>query len=178
MSKHVEAPDGREGGTYTTSSTTRPHATSRLPPATPQETRRERASPQRFEIPATTGPSRLLKNIYLFPYRFSKRLDRMPVMGNRSQMRKFKRRRRAAGLVLLMSLAIIVLGVALFFRTDPLQRTSAAAVVERVAVPMISEAPQAVAEQEPKETAGTQAPQNDAAKEGADKQQPETQQAV
>jgi sortase A len=99
-------------------------------------------------------------------------------MGNRSQMRKFKRRRRGAGLVLLMSLAIIVLGVALFFRTDPFQRTSAAAVVERVAVPMISEAPQAVAEQEAEETAGTQAPQKDAAKEGAEKQQPETRQAV
>src|SRR3712207_5437594 len=157
MSKHVEAPDGREGGTYTTSSTTRPHATSRLPPATPQETRRERASPQRLEILATTGPSRILKNIHLLPYRFSKRLDRMPVMGNRSQMRKFKRRRRGAGLVLLMSLAIIVPGVALFFRTDPLQRTSAALMVERVAVPIISDAPQAVAERDAEETATTEA---------------------
>ena len=92
-------------------------------------------------------------------------------MGNRSQMRKFKRRRWGAGLVLLMSLAIVVLGVALFFRTDPFQRTSAALVVERVAVPMISEAPQAVAEREAEETAETEAPRNDAAKEGAEKQQ-------
>jgi hypothetical protein len=70
----------------------------------------------------------------------------MLAMGDRSQMRKFKRRRRGAGLVLLMSLAIIVLGVALFFRTDPLQMTSEALLVERIAVPMISEAPQAVSE--------------------------------
>jgi sortase A len=68
-------------------------------------------------------------------------------MGNRSQMRKFRRRRRRAGFVLLMSLAIVVLGVALFFRTDPFQRMSGALLMERVAVPMISEAPQAVSEQ-------------------------------
>jgi sortase A len=68
-------------------------------------------------------------------------------MGNRSQMRKFKRRRQQAGLVLLMSLAIIVLGVALFFRTDPFQGTSGTLLVDRAAVPMISEAPKAVAEQ-------------------------------
>jgi sortase A len=96
----------------------------------------------------------------------------MPVMGNKSQMRKFKRRRWGAGLVLLMSLAIIVLGVALFFRMDPFQGASAALEVERVAVPMISEAPQVVAEQEPEETADTEASRNDVAKEAAEKQQP------
>jgi sortase A len=90
-------------------------------------------------------------------------------MGNRSQMRKFKRRRWGAGLVLLMSLAIVVLGVVLFFRTDPFQRTSAALAVERVAVPMISEAPQAVAE--PEEDTEAKAPRNDAVREGVERQQ-------
>ncbi len=101
----------------------------------------------------------------------------MPVMGNKSQMRKFKRRRRGAGLVLLMSLAILVLGVALFLRTGPFQGTSAASVVERIAVPMISEAPQAVAgpkeTAEAEETAETEASRKDAATAGAEKQQPQ-----
>jgi sortase A len=94
----------------------------------------------------------------------------MAAMGNRSQMRKFKRRRRGAGLILLMSLAIVVLGIALFFRTDPFQRTSGALLVERIAVPMISEAPQAVSEQAGEEE-GTAKTQNDVAKGGDDKQQ-------
>jgi sortase A len=68
-------------------------------------------------------------------------------MGNRSQMRKFKRRRQRAGFVLLASLAIIVLGVTLFFRTDPFQMESGTLLVDRATVPMISEAPKAVAEQ-------------------------------
>jgi len=96
----------------------------------------------------------------------------MSAMGNRSQMRKFKRRRRGAGLVLLTSLAIVVLGVALFLRTDPFQGMSATRVLERVAVPMISEAPRAVAERDTEEAAETRASRNDAAKEGAPKQQP------
>ena len=83
-------------------------------------------------------------------------------MGNRSQMRKFKRRRRGAGFILLMSLAIIVLGVTLFLRTDPFQRTSGASVVERVTVPMISEAPQAASEPAANEGEGSR---NEAAKE-------------
>jgi sortase A len=119
----------------------------------------------------TPGPSWILKNFLFSPYRFSKRIDRIAAMGDRSQMRKFKRRRRGAGLVLLASLAIIVLGVALFFRTDPFQRTSGAQVVERVAVPMISEAPQAVAERDAEETAAAKDTGNDAAKEPAEKQQ-------
>jgi sortase A len=93
-------------------------------------------------------------------------------MGNKSQMRKFKRRRWGAGLVLLTSLAIVVLGVALFLRTDPFQGMSATRVVERVAVPMISEAPQAVAERDAEETAEAGASRNDVATEGAQKQQP------
>ncbi len=63
-------------------------------------------------------------------------------------MRKFRKRRQRAGFVLLASLLIIVLGITLFFRTDPFQRASETVSVERVAVPMIGGAPEAVAEQE------------------------------
>jgi sortase A len=68
-------------------------------------------------------------------------------MGTRSQRQKFRRRRQGAGLALLISLVIIVLGIALFFRTDPFQRTETSS-VERVSVPMITRAPEAVAEQD------------------------------
>jgi sortase A len=68
-------------------------------------------------------------------------------MGNRSQRVKFRRRRQRAGFVLLMSLVIIVLGVTLFFRTDPFQRTSGTLMVDRISVPMIAQAPEAVAGQ-------------------------------
>jgi sortase A len=117
---------------------------------------------------------RILKSIPFSLYHFAKRIDRMPAMGNRSQMRKFKRRRRRAGFVLLMSLAIVVLGVGLFFRTDPLQWTSAALMVERVAVPMISEAPQAVSEQ----AAEKEGSHSDAAKAGNEKQQGSSEEPV
>jgi sortase A len=90
-------------------------------------------------------------------------------------MRKFRRRRRRAGFVLLMSLAIVVLGVALFFRTDPFQRMSGALLMERVAVPMISKAPQAVSEQAAAEKEGSQ---NDAAKAGNEKQQASSEKPV
>ena len=80
----------------------------------------------------------------------------MRAMGNRSQMRKFKRRRRRAGFVLLMSLVIVVLSVTLFLRTDPFQRTNSALLAERVAVPMISEAPQAVSQQVAEERAAAE----------------------
>jgi sortase A len=62
-------------------------------------------------------------------------------------MRKYRRRRQQAGFVLLMSLVIIVLGVTLFLRTDPFQRAGGTLTVERVSVPMIAQAPQAVSEQ-------------------------------
>jgi sortase A len=95
----------------------------------------------------------------------------MVAMGNRSQMRKFKRRRRRAGFVVLMSLVIVVLGVALFFRMDPFQRTSVAW-AERVAVPMTSEAPQAVSEKAGEEqAAAAKVSQSDAAKGGNEKRQ-------
>ena len=61
-------------------------------------------------------------------------------------MRKFKKRRQRAGYVLLASLAIIVLGVTLFFRMDPFQGASETVSVQRVAVPMIGGAPEALAE--------------------------------
>jgi sortase A len=61
-------------------------------------------------------------------------------------MRKFRKRRQRAGFVLLASFAIIVLGIALFFRTDPFGGASETVSVERVAVPMIGGAPEAVAE--------------------------------
>ncbi len=86
-------------------------------------------------------------------------------------MRKFKRRRRRAGFVALMSLVIVVLGVALFFRMDPFQRTSVA-LAERVAVPMTSEAPQAVSEQAGEEqAAAAKVSQSDAAKGGNEKRE-------
>jgi sortase A len=101
----------------------------------------------------------------------------MAAMGNRSQMRKFKRRRWGAGLILLMSLAILVLGVVVFFRTDPFQGRGAGLVVERVSVPMISEAPQAVSEQVGEEQAAEDS-QNDAAEGTKEKQQASKQQAT
>ena len=61
-------------------------------------------------------------------------------------MRKFRKRRQRAGFVLLASLAIVVLGIAMFFRLSPLGETSEAAQVERIAVPMIGVAPEAVSE--------------------------------
>jgi sortase A len=68
-------------------------------------------------------------------------------------MRKFRKRRQRAGFVLLASLLIIVLGITVFFRTDPFQRASEPVSVERVAVPMIGGAPEAVAEQSAEEQA-------------------------
>lgn len=62
-------------------------------------------------------------------------------------MRKFRKRRQRAGFAMLASLLIIVLGITLFLRTEPFQRASETVSVERVAVPMISGAPEAAAEQ-------------------------------
>jgi sortase A len=97
----------------------------------------------------------------------------MAAVGNRSQMRKFRRRRQGAGLILLMSLALLVLGVALFFRTEPSQRMSGTSPVERVSIPMISEAPQAVSEVAGEEQAAVEneGSQSNAAKGEDQKQQ-------
>ena len=95
-------------------------------------------------------------------------------MGSRSQMRKFRRRRRGAGLVLLMSLAIVVLGVALFFRTDASQRASGESAVDRVSVPMVSEAPKAVAEQADETQSSSQSSSKGDAAAGDDQKQQAT----
>jgi sortase A len=95
----------------------------------------------------------------------------MAAMGNRAQMRKYRRRRQGAGLILLMSLAILVLGVALFFRTESSGETSGALLVERVSIPMISGAPQAVSEEAGEEQAVVEDSQSNAAKGEDEKQQ-------
>ena len=99
-------------------------------------------------------------------------------MGNRSQMRKFKKRRQRAGFVLLASLAIIILGVTLFFRLDPFQRASESVSVERVAVPMIGSAPEAVAEDagQPEAAAEKTGSRDGVQKEGEKKQQADAEQ--
>ena len=94
-------------------------------------------------------------------------------MGTRSQQQKFRRRRQRAGLALLMSLVIIVLGVTLFLRTDPFQRTEASS-VERVSVPMIAQAPEAVAEQKE----GSQDQTDSSQDEGATKEEDKNEQAA
>ena len=93
-------------------------------------------------------------------------------------MRKFKKRRQRAGFVLLASLAIIILGVTLFFRLDPFQRASESVSVERVAVPMIGSAPEAVAEDagQPEVAAEKSGARDGVQKEGEKKQQAEAEQ--
>src|ERR671932_687598 len=97
-------------------------------------------------------------------------------MGNKSEMVKFRSSRRGAGLVLLMTLAIVILGIALFFRTDTSQRASEEASVDRVSVPMISEAPKPVAEQadeaqSPSQSSSQSSSRSDAAGGDTQKQQ-------
>jgi len=93
-------------------------------------------------------------------------------------MRKFKKRRQRAGFVLLASLTIIVLGVTLFFRLDPFHWASETASVERVAVPMIGSAPEAVAEDagQPEAAAEKTGSREGAQKDGEKKQQAEAEQ--
>lgn len=75
-------------------------------------------------------------------------------MGKRSDRRIFRRRRRRAGLALLASLAIVVLGAMLFSRLDPVGiQTSPLATaektpLERVESPNVAAAPEPAAEQE------------------------------
>jgi sortase A len=94
-------------------------------------------------------------------------------------MRKFKKRRQRAGFALLASLAIIVLGVMLFFRLDPFGGASETASLERVAVPMIGSAPEAVAENVGKSetaTAEKAGAQDGAQSDGEKRQQAEAEQ--
>ena len=74
-------------------------------------------------------------------------------MGNRSNQRKFRRRRQRAGFVLFVSLVIVVLGCVLFSRTAPLRETSSGPIA-RVGIPLVSEAPEAVAGAEANEASG------------------------
>ena len=97
-------------------------------------------------------------------------------MGNRSQMRKFRKRRQRAGFAFLASLVIIVLGVVVFFRTDPFQRTSEAAPVGRVSVPMIGGAPEAVFEDAAQKEQA--APEEQASQDSFDNGEDEKQQPV
>jgi hypothetical protein len=108
------------------------------------------------------------------PYHFAKCIGRIRRMGNRSQMRKFRKRRQRAGFALLASFVIVVLGVVVFFRTDPFQKTSEAVSVERVAVPMIGGAPEAVAEDagQQDQTASVEQSSEDGSDNGRDKKQP------
>jgi sortase A len=85
-------------------------------------------------------------------------------MGTRSNKRKFRRRRQRAGFVLFVSLMIVVLGGVLFFRTAPLQETSSGPVA-RVGVPLISAAPEAVAE------AGTNVAEGESEEAAAEKEE-------
>ena len=66
-------------------------------------------------------------------------------MGTRSDKRKFRRRRQRAGFVLFVSLIIVVLGGVLFLRTASFRETNGEPVA-RVGVPLISAAPEAIAE--------------------------------
>jgi sortase A len=94
-------------------------------------------------------------------------------------MRKFKKRRQRAGFALLASLAIIVLGVMLFFQLDPFGGASETASLERVAVPMIGSAPEAVAENAGKSetaTAEKAGAQDGAQSDGEKRQQAEAEQ--
>jgi sortase A len=75
-------------------------------------------------------------------------------MGTRSNKRKFRRRRQRVGFVFLVSLVIVVLGGVLFFRTTtPFPEVAAKGPIARVGVPLISEAPKAVAEKSANEAA-------------------------
>ena len=74
-------------------------------------------------------------------------------MGKRSDRRKFSRRRRRAGLALLVSLSVVIFGSMLFARVGPadlqvsLLGGAEKIPVERVESPSLAEAPEAVAEQ-------------------------------
>jgi sortase A len=79
-------------------------------------------------------------------------------MGERSQKRKYRRRRQQAGFVLLVSLVIVVLGGLMFTGLDPLQR--APEPVDEVAAVRLANAPEAVEEPEPEIVAVPDIPYN------------------
>jgi sortase A len=95
-------------------------------------------------------------------------------------MRKFRKRRQRAGFALLASLVIIVLGVTLFLRLDPFGGTSDVASVERMAVPMIGGAPEAVSEDagQPEQAAPREEGPQESAHKGSKQRDREVQPAI
>jgi sortase A len=86
-------------------------------------------------------------------------------MGKRSDRRKFRRRRRWASFLLLLSLALMVFGVMLLSKLgSPEKQPVASGVVERAASVRVSDAPEAVSEQK------TAAEKNEVDKEAASDQ--------
>ncbi len=100
-------------------------------------------------------------------------------MGKRSDRRIFRRRRRRAGLALLVSLVVVAFSAILFARMDPagLQVNPLGSAekipVERVQSPDLAEAPEAVAEQENESAGSLLAAEDEDRKTAAEKQQVE-----
>ena len=100
-------------------------------------------------------------------------------MGKRSDRRIFRRRRRRAGLALLVSLAVVAFSVLLFSKVDtgglkasPLGSAEKIP-VERVQSPELAGAPEAVAEQESESAGALLAAEDEAQKTAAEKAQVE-----
>ena len=100
-------------------------------------------------------------------------------MGKRSDRRIFRRRRRRAGLALLISLAVVAFSVLLFSKvdTDGLKASPLGSAekipVERVRSPELADAPEAVAEQESESAGALLAAEDEARKTAAEKAQVE-----
>jgi sortase A len=94
-------------------------------------------------------------------------------MGKRSDRRKFRRRRRWAGVILLASLALMVFGVLAFTGEESTNAQTSASrsdLVERVESPNVADAPEAVSEQE-KDTATVLAAEEEDKKSTAEKKE-------
>lgn len=93
-------------------------------------------------------------------------------MGKRSDRRKFRRRRRWAGVILLASLALMVSGVLALTGEEPTaaQTASGSDLVERVISPNVADAPEAASEQE-KDTAQVLAAEEEDNKSAAEKKE-------
>ena len=94
-------------------------------------------------------------------------------MGKRSDRRKFRRRRRWAGVILLASLALMVFGILLLTgeeSTDAQVSASRSDLVERVESPNVADAPEAASEQE-KDTAAILAAEEEDNKSAAEKRE-------
>jgi sortase A len=96
-------------------------------------------------------------------------------MGKRSDLRKFRRRRRWAGFILLASLALMVLSILAFTGEESTNAQTSASrsdLVERVESPNVADAPEAVSEQE-KDTATVLAAEEEDNKSAAEKKEVE-----